>query len=114
MKNQQTKSQQIGAKIKLERNAQGMSQAKLAEEIGFESAVAISLIENGERTITIEKLEKIGEVLHKDIKYFLGDEDAPVKIEVALRAQKDLDIEDQDAILRFIELAKSKYAGRKQ
>lgn len=113
MKNNKTKSQIIGEKIKEARNNLKMSQAKLAEEIGFESAVAISLIENGERAITIEKLEKIGNFLHKDIKFFLGEEDAPIKIEVALRSQKDLNKEDQDAILRFIELAKNRHAGRK-
>jgi len=113
MKNKKSKSQIIGEKIKESRKNMALSQAQLAEQIGFESAVAISLIESGERSISIDKLEKVAEVLHKDIKYFFGEEDAPVKIEVALRSQKDLNKEDQDAILRFIELAKNKHDSKR-
>jgi transcriptional regulator with XRE-family HTH domain len=114
MKTIQSNAQGIGERIKEARTNKKMSQATLAEKLGFESAVAISLIESGKRNIDIENLQKTSEVLEKDIKYFLGEEDKPVKIEVALRSQTDLGEEDKDAILRFIELAKKKHAGGKQ
>ena len=113
MKNKETKAQLIGRKIKEARTTAKKSQAELANELGFESAVAISLIEKGERNINVENLDKIANYFHKDIRFFLGEEDTPVKIEVALRSQKDLAKEYQDAILRFIELAKRKHVGRK-
>ena len=103
----------IGKRIKQARTDKKMSQAQLAEELGFESAVAISLIESGKRNIDIENLQKASAVLDKDIKYFLGEEDKPVKIEVALRSQTDLGDDDKDAILRFIDLAKQKHAEGK-
>ena len=36
-----------------------------------------------------------------------------MKLEVALRSQKNLDKDDQNAILRFIELAQNKNGGGK-
>lgn len=113
MKTEESNSKLIGGRIKQARTTKKMSQADLAEKLGFESAVAISLIESGKRNIDIEGLRKAAEVLEQDIKYFLGEEDKPVKIEVALRSQTDLDDEDKDAILRFIDLAKKKHAGGK-
>ncbi len=113
MKIQKSNAQGIGERIKEIRNKRKMSQLQLAEALGFESAVAISLIESGKRNIDIENLQKVSEVLERDIKYFLGEEEKPVKIEVALRSQTDLDDDDKDAILRFIELAKKKHADGK-
>lgn len=108
MKTNETKAQLIGRKIREARTHLDISQATLAKALGFESAVAISLIESGKRNIDVENLAKAAKFLERDIKYFLDEEDAPVKIEVALRADKGLNKEDQDAILRFIELAKKK------
>ena len=113
MKNEESKSKFIGRKIKEARKNSGKSQEKLAKEVGFESAVAISLIESGERNITVEVLGKIAESLQKDIKYFFEEGEVPVKLEVALRSQKNLDKDDQNAILRFIELAQNKNGGGK-
>lgn len=113
MKIQENKSKHIGERIKEARTIKKMSQAVLAEELGFESAVAISLIESGKRNIDIENLQKASKVLGRDIKYFLDEENMPIKIEVALRSQTDLGEEDKNAILRFIELAKKKHAGGK-
>ena len=51
---------QIGKRIKDAREKEGLSQKSLAEAVGFESATAISLIESGERRVSIEDLDKIG------------------------------------------------------
>ncbi len=109
MKNQQNSGNNIGSRIKAARDERGLSQGDLAKALGFQTATAISLIENGERKVTAGILQQLSEVLHRDIKYFLGqDEGAAVDVQVALRADKDLTKEDKDAILRFIELAKDK------
>ena len=59
MKNTQNKAQFIGSQIKKARETKGISQLDLAKQLGFESATAISLIENGDRKVTAENLEKI-------------------------------------------------------
>ena len=100
MKIPENKGEFIGKQIKKAREEEDISQLELAKAVDFESATAISLIESGERKITAENLEKIAIALKKDIKYFLGTEDEPVTIEVALRAEKNLSKEDKDALDR--------------
>ena len=103
------KNTTIGERIKAAREARGLSQADLAKELGFQSATAISLIENNERGVSMEVLNALSGVLHRNTQYFLTGEDSkPVDLKIALRADKDLSKEDKDAILRFIDLAKQK------
>jgi len=96
----------IGSKIREAREAAKKSQMELASTLGFESATAISLIESGERKVRVEDLDKIARFLDKDIKFFIGQENKAVDVRVALRADKDLNEKDREAILRFIEVAK--------
>ncbi len=103
---------QIGDRIRAAREERGMSQLELAQAIGFQSATAVSLIEAGERKVTSGILESLANALHRDVKYLLGQKEAPVDVQFALRADKDLTTKDKDAILRFIELAKSRKNGR--
>ena len=112
MKKIQNKAQFIGSQIKKAREDKGLSQFDLAKELGFESATAISLIENGERKVTAENLEKIANFLQIDIQSLLGIDTEKMDVSVALRAEKDISKEDQDAILHFIELAKRKRNGK--
>ncbi len=107
IKKEEQSANTIGSRIKAVREERNLSQTELAEALGFQSATAISLIEKGERGIPAVLLQRISEVLHRDVKYFLGQrEDAPVDIQVALRADPDLSTEDKEALSRFIELAK--------
>ena len=109
MKNDQNIEKSIGSRIRAAREERGLSQLDLAKALGFHSATAVSLIEAGERGVPATILERLGDVLHCDIKYFLGQENhLKLDVKVALRADKDLSKEDKDAILRFIELAQSK------
>lgn len=109
MKNMQSQAKTIGSRIRMAREEVGMSQLDLAKILGFESATAISLIESDERRITAENLMKVANALRYDVRFFLGeDEKKTVDVAVALRADKDLDDSDRDAILRFVELAKRK------
>ncbi len=108
MKNE-ANANHIGSWIKAAREEMGLSQIDLAKALGFQSATAISLIESGERGVSSSILQRLSEVLHRDIKYFLGqDEKTTTTVQVALRADKELAKEDKDAILRFIDLAKQR------
>jgi transcriptional regulator with XRE-family HTH domain len=99
----------IGEKIKAARESAKMSQKELAEKIGFETATALSLIETGDRKISIEVLQKIAEILHFDLNYFLGKEEKKtVNIKVALRSEKNLSSSDKQQILEFVEFIKNK------
>lgn len=102
----------IGRKIKEARDSMRWSQRQLAEAIGFESNTAISLIEAGERRVAVDDLEKIAKVLHKNTKYFLGEQEKS-NFHFALRADKNLSSEDKAKIFEFIEFIKSKKYGKR-
>lgn len=63
----------IGAKIREAREEANISQKELASKIGYESATAISLIESGDRKVSVDKLEKAAKILRKNIVFFLAD-----------------------------------------
>lgn len=113
MKKQKKRYISIGKKIKEARKNKGWSQRQLAKAIGFETSTAISLIETGERKVTIEDLEKIAEVLHKTIRYFLGEEEKG-NLRFALRADKKLTSGDKERILEFIEFIKKRKYGERR
>ena len=111
MKNTEDRYKAIGLKIRAARDEADISQKELAEKVGFESATAISLIETGDRKVSIKDLENIGIVLHKDIKFFLGNEEE-IDVRFALRADKELTKQDKDQILSFIDFVKKQKDGR--
>jgi len=104
--------EEIGLKIKHARDNVGMSQKELASRIGYKSSTAISLIEAGERKVSIVDLEKIAEVFGQNIDTFLGHKEKEVNVSYALRASKELDKEDQDKIIDFIDFVKTRRNGR--
>ena len=108
MKNEELTYTLIGSKIKDARQEANMSQKQLAELVGFDSSTAISLIEAGQRKVSIEDIEKIGKILQKDIKFFLGKKNEEVDLKYALRADKDLSKEAKDSIANFIDFIKQK------
>ena len=112
MKKDEKRANTIGSRIKEARESLNMSQADLAENLGFKSATAISLIESGERGIATPLLQRLTEILKRDVKYFLGQKEDNVDVHFALRADKDLSDEDKLAIERFIALAKQKNNAR--
>lgn len=107
--NSEKRADLIGLRIQEARRKAGMSQMDLAKAVGFESATAISLIENGERRIAVDTLERIATVLHEDVKSLLGQKADEVPVLVALRADKDLGDEEKDYIRKFIENAKRQH-----
>ncbi len=101
-------SVRIGALLKEAREQAGLSQAQLAKDLGYESATAVWLIEAGARKVKVKDLQKAAEVLHKELAYFLGEEEKIVDVKVALRADKDLTDKDKDTLMHFIDLAKKR------
>lgn len=104
----QDRYQKIGQRIREAREGAGLSQKELAEKLDFGSATAISLIELGERRVSVEDLEKIAQILHVDIKIFLDLESEKSDFSYALRVRKDLSPAAKKQILDFIEFVKTK------
>lgn len=112
MKNMQDRYKAIGLKIRTAREDADMSQKELAEKVGFESSTAISLIETGDRKVSVKDLESIALILHKDIKFFLGQEEGKADVRFALRADKELSTQDKQQILSFIDFVKKQKHGK--
>lgn len=108
MMNEENKYLFIGKKIREARESSGLSQKQLAEKLGYETSTAISYIESGERKVSVVDLEKIANILDKDIRFFLGLEVEPQNVRVALRAESSISEKDQDAILHIIDMAKKR------
>jgi transcriptional regulator with XRE-family HTH domain len=108
MTNEENKYQFIGKKIREAREASGLSQKQLAEKIGYETSTAVSYIESGERKVSIVDLEKISNLLDRDIRFFLGLEVEQQNVRVALRAESNISEKDQHAILHIIDMAKKR------
>ncbi|MBL8121998.1 helix-turn-helix transcriptional regulator [Candidatus Saccharibacteria bacterium] len=108
--NEAEKYFQIGGRIKAAREAEGMTQSELAQELGYKSPTAISLIEAGERRVQISDLEAIAKLLHRDVSYFIKGEDAATQnqpsVQIALRADKQLDQDDIKRVESFIDALK--------
>ncbi len=100
----------IGTRIKKYREAHNMSQQALAKKLGYQTDTAVSLIENGDRKLSIEKLMIIADEFSIPLDELLGRETSPKHKDVitALRAEKDLSEKDKKQISDFIEFIKQK------
>lgn len=114
MKTQENNYKSIGLKIKEAREFANMSQKELADKIGYESATAISLLEAGERKVSINDLQKMSDIFKRDIKFFLGQEEKKPDFLFALRADKSLTQKDQDQIINFIDFVKQQNNGKSE
>ena len=112
MKTQEDNYKSIGSKITEAREFAKMSQKGLADSIGYESATAISLLESGERKVSIGDLQKMSDIFKRDIKFFLGQEEEKHDLLFALRADKNLTKKDEDQILDFINFVKKQNNGK--
>ena len=95
-------NKRLGQKIKECRLEKGLSQPELAKVRDFDSATAISLIENGERSLKIPDLIILSDFFKKDYEYFLGNSTG----KSAGRAPKDQDIEQ--LARRLLRVARNK------
>ena len=115
-KSELQKYKEIGKRIETARKREKLTQSQLATLLGYQTPTAISLIEAGKRMIKIAELEKMSEVLHTDLQYFLnGASNQPnVTVSMALRSEhKDLSADDVSKIESFIEFVKAERNGRR-
>ena len=61
----------IGSRIRRTRESLKLSQAELAVQLGYQSAATISHFEAGERKVSIADLQRISQVLHVPLEFFL-------------------------------------------
>lgn len=98
---------EIGGRIRDARDKEGLTQAELASQLGYSSPTFISLIEDGKRKVRIDDLEKIGKILHRDVDFFIrGEVGQATSVNMALRADKNLDQNDIKTIETVIEALK--------
>lgn len=64
------KQKLIARRIRAVREEAGLSQGQLGQKIGY-SAMGISHLESGNRKIKIEDLQKIADVLSRDLSYLI-------------------------------------------
>lgn len=109
--NKTERYKEIGRRIRVAREEANLSQQELATKINRDTATAIYLMENGDRKVSIVDLEKIAQVLDRDLSYFLGESEATnttPNLRIALRSDPNLEVEDKQAIMRFVELAEKR------
>ncbi|MBL8031281.1 MAG: helix-turn-helix transcriptional regulator [Candidatus Doudnabacteria bacterium] len=114
MKNENISYEDIGKRIETARKQEGLTQGQLADMMDYQSPTAISLIEAGKRKIKIAELQKLAQLLHRDMDYLLSGESAPkVSWRIALRSEhKDLTKPELDQIETFVNFIKSEKHGR--
>ena len=79
----------IGERIKQQREAKGMTQLELAQKIGYNTTGAISLIEAGQRDISIDKVCEIAKALDVTPHYLMGWSATPITIKTDLELTID-------------------------
>ena len=62
----------VADRIRLRREALGLTQEELAEKIGYEGKSSISKLENSGDKVTLKKIAKIAPFLHTSKEYLLG------------------------------------------
>ena len=92
MNNQAVDYKAIGQRLKKVREENRLTQGQLAEKLAKPlTATAISLYENGEREVGLDVLTEMAGILRIPVEYLIkGKVEAP-SINVALRADKDLE-----------------------
>jgi transcriptional regulator with XRE-family HTH domain len=98
----------VGQRIKAAREKAGITQSELAVLLGYTSPTAISLIEADERSVKVDTLEKIAEVLHQDVQYLTTGNNSQIStVKTALRADPTFDKDDVAKIENFIDFLAS-------
>lgn len=99
----------IGEKIKELRNRKKISQTQLANELGFKSDVAIVLIEQGKRRLSVEALKKASDYFKVPVTELFGDEASNAdekQLYSILRKDKSLTETEVEKIMDFIKFLK--------
>ena len=87
--------QAMGARIKSQRIAQGLTQTELAEKTGYKEKSSIAHIEHGEVDIAQSKIETFARVLNCTPAYLMGWESNDVHEQALILYQKYLQAPEQ-------------------
>lgn len=93
----------IGKRIRIAREKASFTQAQLAEQLGYDSSTAVSLIESDERLVKVETIEKIARILHQDVAYLVTGKQTAPNFKTALRADDNFEPEDVKHIESYID-----------
>lgn len=105
------KQKLIGRRVRTAREEIGLSQEQLGKKVGY-SAMGVSHLENGDRKIKIEDLQKIAEALGVQIAYLLEPIIKPA-YPTAIYRRGDEDVSDeqkrdeQEALKKLEDLIKT-------
>ena len=102
-----TDNQKMGLRIKKLRETKGWSQAILAEKLGYSSDTAISLIEKGDRGLTIEKLRTVSNIFEVPLETLLEDGIQSEEKDFLHHLRGKLDENDLDQVKNFIKFLES-------
>ena len=95
----------IGDIIKKKREKLGKTQEQLSKEVGVKPST-ISLYETRARKPEIKRIKKLASALNTSETELLGIVVPNADLDIALRAQQDLTVEDVDQIKKYVESLK--------
>ena len=81
----------MGNRVRLQREAIGLSQEELAHKLGYKGKSSISYIESGENEIPQSKMRSFSEALDTSIEYLMGWDNIPSK-RIADITQEEIDL----------------------
>ena len=104
----------VGQRIRLAREKEGLTQSELATKLQYNSSTAVSLIESDERSVKVETLQRIAEILHQDVNYLATGKETPRDVRTALRADSNFSKDDIKRVEDYIEflMSQKKNNGR--
>ena len=79
----------IGDRIKSRRIELGYTQEQLATKLGYKTKGSVAKIENGEQSLTPERLYDIAKVLETSPSYLAGWEDAAITFPVEIKSAEN-------------------------
>ena len=112
--------EQIGKKIQTAREEAGMSQEELAKKIGCTQA-SLSNYELGKRRLYLADLQRIGQLLGKQVTYFVEDSEnedlddndlkkilSEAHLKEILFGARDLNVKQRQSVLEYIQWKKDR------
>ena len=93
----------LGERIKLKREELGLTQLQLAQALGV-TPQHISVIEKGKRSPSLDSLAKLAQELGVTTDYLItGKESVVSDIISVIKADKNLDLEVKNALVRLVQ-----------
>jgi len=104
------RSEEMGQRLKEEREYRGFSQEEIAEFLGT-TQTKIEEIENGDHDISSDQLEMLADIYQLSVDNLSGQSEIEYpdeQLDLLTRSREDLSENDRDEIRRFAEFLKSR------